>query len=210
MRLVVRLVPGLVLLAALVLGGLPAAAQAPGLSAERAAGFVQGVGNRIVGLLAAPGTDDRALRQQIEGIVHESVDLEAIGRSSLGSAWQRASDSQRREYQQLFATWAASAYAERLGANRGGSLTVLGATPSGPDAYVRARIARADGRASTLDLRVRETPAGIRIVDAEVDGVSLDVTQRDEFASVVRRQGLDALIASLRRQVDGGAPMARN
>lgn len=201
-------IPVLVFLVAIA---LPAHAQSPRTSPEQAARFVQDVSTRIVGLLAAPeAADGRRVQEQIQGLIRESVDLDTIGRSSLGSAWQRATDGQRREYQEVFATWAANTYAERLGANRGGSLSVLSAVPNAADAYVRTRITRADGRSSILDLRVRDSAGGMRIVDAEVDGISMDVTQRDEFASVVRRQGLDALIASLRAQVATTSPQARN
>jgi len=194
-----RIVAFLVLL---VLPGFsgPSVAQDPRTSPERAVHFVQEFGGRVVAVLARTDTTDGQLRQQIEGIIRDSVDVEAIGRSSLGSAWQRASDAQRRDYQELFGLWATRTYAERLGANRGGSLTVLGALATASDAYVRAKVARADGRASVIDLRVREAQGRMKIVDAEVDGISMDVTQRDEFASVIRRQGLDALIDSLRTQ----------
>jgi len=175
-------------------------AQATKTSPEKAAQFVHDFGGRVVALLARTDAPDVQVRREIETLIRDSVDIETIGRSSLGSAWQRASDAQRRDYQELFGLWATRTYAERLGANRGGSLTVLGALATASDAYVRAKVARADGRASVIDLRVREAQGRMKIVDAEVDGISMDVTQRDEFASVIRRQGLDALIDSLRTQ----------
>lgn len=193
---------GFLVLLGLIGFSASASAQESRISAERAAQFVHELGGNVITVLARRDSSDAQLRQQIEALIRESVDIETIGRSSLGSAWQRATESQRRDYQELFAVWAARSYAERLGANRGGSLTVLGTMASANDAYVRTRIARADGRSSTLDLRVRDSQGRMRIVDAEVDGVSLDVTQRDEFASVIRRQGLDALISSLRTQVN--------
>lgn len=179
----------------------PAGAQDSRAAAERAGQFVQDLAGRVVTILARTDTTDAQLREQVEALIRECVDIETIGRSSLGSAWQRATDAQRQDYQGLFSVWAARTYAQRLGATRGGKLTVLGTMATASDAYVRTRVSRADGRSSTLDLRVRDSQGRMKIVDAEVDGVSMDMTQRDEFASVVRRQGLDALIASLRTQV---------
>lgn len=191
-----------------VLVFLMAAGFAPSLQAqlaqtppEKAAHFVYDFGSRVVAALGRSGATDAQVRQDIEKLIRDSVDIEAIGRSSLGAAWQRASEAQRKDFQEHFAVWATRTYAERLGGNRGGSLTVLSYAGSANDAYVRTRIARADGRASTMDLRVREAQGQMRIVDAEVDGISMDMTQRDEFASVVRREGIDALIANLRNQV---------
>lgn len=193
----------LLLWLALVVFAGPAQAQGSPTSPEQAARFVHEFGGRIVTVLARTETPDTQLRREIETLIFENIDVEAIGRSSLGASWQRASEAQRAEYLALFAVWATRTYADRLGVNRGGSLTVLGALATASDAYVRARVAKADGRASLLDLRVREIQGRLKIVDAEVDGISMDQMQREEFASVVRRQGLDALIASLRTQVGG-------
>jgi phospholipid transport system substrate-binding protein len=185
-----------------LLGFAPAAqAQAIKTSPEKAAQFVHEFGGRVVSALARTDTSDAQIRQEIETLIRDSVDIETIGRSSLGSAWQRASEAQRKDFQEQFAVWATRTYAERLGGNRGGSLTVLGSVGTASDAYVRTRVARPDGRSSLMDLRLREAQGRMRIVDAEVDGISMDMTQRDEFASVVRRQGLDALIANLKTQV---------
>lgn len=199
MSFIARFAAALVLL--LVLGAAPAVrAQPAQTSPEKAAHFVHEFGGRIVAVLGRSGATDADIRQEIEGLIRDSVDIETIGRSSLGPAWQRASETQQKDFQEHFAVWATRTYAERLGGNRGGNLSVLAYAGTANDAYVRTRVARADGRASLMDLRVRESQGRMRIVDAEVDGISMDMTQRDEFASVVRRQGIDALIANLKAQ----------
>ena len=49
-----------------------------------------------------------------------------------------------------------------------------------------------------IEWRVRETQGVYRLIDVAVEGVSLVVTNRSEFDSVVSRQGLDALITQIR------------
>ena len=49
-----------------------------------------------------------------------------------------------------------------------------------------------------IEWRVRETEGVYRLIDVAVEGVSLVVSNRSEFDSVVNRQGLDALIAQIR------------
>lgn len=203
-----RLASIFVFLALLVMA--PAQAQQARVEPEKAIQFVHQLGTKVVSVLGASGLSDEQLREQIEMVIRDNIDIETIGRSSLGSAWQRASDAQRKDFMEQFSIWATQTYAERLGANRGGSMTVVGARATAGDAFVRTRVARADGRASTLDFRVREDAGRMRIVDAEVDGISMDTLQRDEFASVVRRQGLDFLIANLRTQVQSPKPLATN
>jgi phospholipid transport system substrate-binding protein len=188
----------------------PAQAQPAKTSPEKAAQFVHELGGKVVTTLGDKNLSDAQLRQQIEALIRDAIDMETIGQSAMGRAWQRATEQQRKDFQEQFAIWATSTYAERLGVNRGGSLTVQGALATANDAYVRTRVAKADGKSATLDFRVRDSGGRLKIVDAEVDGISMDVMQRDEFASVIRRQGIDALIASLRTQVQGLKPVASN
>lgn len=49
-----------------------------------------------------------------------------------------------------------------------------------------------------LETRVREGGGAYRLIDVAVEGVSLVVSNRSEFDSVVNRQGLDALISQIR------------
>ena len=55
--------------------------------------------------------------------------------------------------------------------------------PAGQDSMVESWIA-GSGEPIRVDWRVRETPAGKRIVDVVIAGVSMLVTQRSEFAAV--------------------------
>jgi phospholipid transport system substrate-binding protein len=48
-----------------------------------------------------------------------------------------------------------------------------------------------------IDWRVRERDAGPKIIDVEIEGVSMAISQRSEFSSVVDQRGVDGLIAML-------------
>jgi phospholipid transport system substrate-binding protein len=181
---------------------LGAAAEAQ-TSPQQASAFIQDMGAQAVMLLANyDDTDARGPGGRFDELIQRGFDLEAIGRYALGASWERATTEQRREYQTLFATWTTYSYARRLGANKGGSLAVVGAEPfAGTDALVRTRIILASGLQRDVDLRVRGTQGRMKIVDVVMGGVSLDMTQRAEFSSVIEHQGLDGLIAGLRTKV---------
>jgi ABC-type transporter MlaC component len=53
-----------------------------------------------------------------------------------------------------------------------------------------------------MDLRVRGTDGQMKIVDVIIGGASLGVTRRDEFGSMIQRQGLDGLIGDLRSRIN--------
>ena len=49
--------------------------------------------------------------------------------------------------------------------------------------------------------RVRTTKNRLRIIDVMVEGISMLVTHRQEFASVIRRHGLTGLLETLRARI---------
>lgn len=172
----------------------------------QAAKFIHDLGKRIVALLDRyPSGDAPHLQAQLRDIIRESFDLDRIGRFALGRAWESATDVQQKEYLNLFALWTADNYARRLGGDRGGSLAVLGAQPgiNATDALVHTQINRANGTSITVNLRVHDNGRQIRIIDVAMGRVSMAVTQRDDFASVIGRKGLNALISDLRKMTVG-------
>ncbi len=190
---VVRALTGLVLLCSLGAGSGLAQAQSPA-SAQQAADFVRDASNRAMVLVAQ---QDRA---HLSDLIQQTFDFDDIGRFVLGRSWQSATPEQRTEYQQLFVAATTETYAERLAAEKGASLTVQGARPA-PDAaeyLVRAAVHRPSGESMDLDLRVRDGVGGMRIVDVLAGGVSMERTQRSDFASVIRREGFDGLLAQLK------------
>jgi phospholipid transport system substrate-binding protein len=192
-----------------LVGIAPAPRAAAQTSPDQASRFVEALGGRAVMLMTRYGDRDaRQLQLELQNLIHEGFDLDMISRFALGTAWQTATPAQRQEYQALFVAWTAETYASRLGADKGGSLTVIGAQAgsdqpgSDPaDAFVRTRINRSNGTSLDADLRVRTTEGRMKIIDVTMGGVSMDVTQRDEFSAVIQREGVDGLIRELRTHV---------
>jgi len=199
-----RSAPYLVLLALLGFAAAPSVAAGVHTSPEEAAKFIQGLGSQAAPLLAsndeaAPGKNQQAFK----ALVRRGFDLDTIGRFAHGVSWQSATPAQREEYLRLFSTWTANSYAIRLGATKGGSLIVIDAQPiAETDALVHTRIDRPDGESIEVDLRVHGADGQMKIVDMLMGGVSMDVTQREEFASVIQHRGLDGLIGNLRARVN--------
>ena len=55
----------------------------------------------------------------------------------------------------------------------------------------------------TIDWRVGSDGELYRVTDVVIEGVSMALTYRDEFASVVRKDGLGGLLTNLRDRADG-------
>ncbi len=157
-------------------------------------------GEAIEILLDETRTDE----QRIEGfrdLMAERFDLPLISRYVLGSHWRRATPEQRDEYSTLFEKFLVSTYASRLGEYGGEILEVKSARQEGKkDTIVSTRIGKKGGPLVRVDWRVRKMDHGYKVVDVIIEGVSMVITQRDEFASVIRRAGgnVEGLLAKLR------------
>ena len=85
-----------------------------------------------------------------------------------------------------------------LGGYAGETMTVVSEPAAGAkDILVHTRIDRPSEPAIEAPWRVRGQDGRRHIIDVMVEGVSMAVTQRAEFKSVIRRHGIDGLIQIL-------------
>ena len=168
-------------------------------SGEEAALFVHRFGNQTIATLAAPDLTLDQRKDQFRGLLIRGFDIPFIGRFVIGRSWRAATPDQRGDYMALYSEFFLKTYASRIGEFAGQTFTVTDARQANAkDFVVRAQIKRPGGKAFNTDWRVRKIDGGYRIIDIMVEGISLAVTQRSEFASVTQRIGMDGLIAALR------------
>lgn len=183
--------------AMLVLAGASPARAAP---ASEESEFVSGLGNQLLSLFEDPELSDAALRGELRAMFTAAFDVPAIARFVMGRHWRQATEEQRQEFLDLFRSYVANIYAERFSGYSGESFEVTRQTPlPDGDTLVSIEILRSDGPALPVGFRVRRGDEGFKIVDAAVEGVSLIVAKRDEFGSVIARDGIDGLLDILRR-----------
>ena len=95
-------------------------------------------------------------------------------------------------------------YAQRFGDYKGQKFEVKSARPVGNgDVLVTSFIIPTDGSDNIqVDWRVRNKGGTMKIVDVLVSGVSMSVTQRSDFSSVIQRGGgsVDVLLKYLKEK----------
>ena len=80
--------------------------------------------------------------------------------------------------------------------------SIVGTKESSQDVIVQTRLDRPGASPVAVGWRVRLIDDEPKIIDVTVAGLSLALTQRDEFASVTRKQGVDGLLQVLRARTD--------
>jgi phospholipid transport system substrate-binding protein len=95
-------------------------------------------------------------------------------------------------------------YSARFSQYSGQTLRVVGRRPVGKnDTIVKTQLIRPQGAPVRIEWRVRDLKHKFLIIDIIVEGVSMAITQRDEFSSVIRRGGGDfnTLLTVLREKI---------
>ena len=158
--------------------------------AEDAASFVRAFSGEAFAMLADKTLDDEARTREFRRLLRTGFHLEAIGRFVLGRYWRRASEAERAEFAQLFEDYIVATYARQLSAYSGEQLVVDGSRPKGKTgAIVLSRIVRPQGEPFQVEWRLHHGDEGWRIIDIVVEGVSMAVSQRSEFSSVIASHG---------------------
>lgn len=176
----------------------------PDDSSKPALDFVRSTAEKGLTFLSNPESTQDQKKKEFRKLLDNSFDLNVIGRFALGKYWNSATPAQQNQYLDLFRKMVVEVYARRFGDYKGQKFEVKSARSIGKtDSIVSSQIIQVNGSEPiTVDWRVRKTGDSYKVVDVLVAGVSMSVTQRSDFSSVIQRGGgnVDVLIAYLKEK----------
>lgn len=152
------------------------------------------------GIEVARANAGAAREAGIRRVLESYFDLAYMGRSTLGSYWDKTTPEQRQRFLKASASVEARSYAERFGQYRGQTIAVGRITPRGNGvSVVDSKLTQSSGDPLTVQWEVRNEGQGPRIVDVRTEGVSMTMTRRADFVSYIRNHGgqVEALIDEL-------------
>lgn len=164
--------------------------------------FVSDMGERAIGFLSS-NMDTEQKKAAFSKLLQDSFDMKTIGRFSLGRYWRAATPEQRKEYDDLFERMVISVYSRRFSDYQGQKFVTRSYRNDGQtDTIVTSFIVPNNGPEVQVDWRIRNKNGQYKVIDVIVEGVSMSVTQRSDFSSVIQRGGGDVqvLLAHLRGQ----------
>jgi phospholipid transport system substrate-binding protein len=173
--------------------------------------FVASMGDRAIGFLADASLTTEQRKEEFRKLLEDSFDMETIGRFAAGKTWRQASPQQRKEYQKLFKQMIVDVYSRRFEEYEGQKFEVRAFRPEGKkDIQVTSFIVPQGEPDVQVDWRVRYKDGRYKIVDVVVEGVSMAITQRSDFSSIIQRGGgnFQILIDHMRKQVQSGSTSA--
>lgn len=193
-----------VLIVSIFLFASTARAAAPDAESDAAA-FLRAFGENAITMLANDNLSKGARAGKFRSLLQSGFDMERIGRAVLGRHWRSAAPEQRVEFLRLFEDFVVAAYVDRLSAYSSETLEIGAAHLQGDRyALVRSQVLSRDGPATAVDWRLRRAANGWHIVDVIIEGVSMTITHRSEFAAVIsnNRGGIEGLLQMLRKKTN--------
>jgi phospholipid transport system substrate-binding protein len=140
---------------------------------------------------------------QLEPVIRRSFDIASMARLAVGPSWAGLTEAQCRQVTESFGRYISAIYADRFDSYAGQRLEVTGeqAAPSG--VMVKSQIVKANGEPVKVDYMMRRNGETWLISDIYLDGAISEVaTRRSEFAAILKKEGIDGLIAALNRRAD--------
>jgi phospholipid transport system substrate-binding protein len=134
---------------------------------------------------------------RFEKLVAEYYDMPAIASLVVGPKWTMASAAERKAVTDALTHHSAVSLARNFASFNGETFTVDPTVASrGTSSIVKVTIA-GKGSSNLLQYRLRQTPAGWRIIDVTSEGVSQLTLQRAELASTIASEGMTGLAKKL-------------
>ena len=186
-----------------VLGVFLGAVSAAGFAAEpqRAAdpkGFIDGLGADVLAIIKQPNISEQDRKQKFRELFNAHFDVPTIGRFVVGRYWNRASSDEQTQYLDVFRNYVAAIYAAQFANYQGERFRTTGTRPVGEgENLVKSQIERDNGPPIDVEFRVKGAAGAWKIDDVTVEGVSLIVTKRDEFSSVLAQEGIKGVITRM-------------
>lgn len=206
MRVQAGRLAGLLLVVGMCLAAGPARADA---FAEGAGNFIASLADKAVAALTDKNTPRAERIRRFRVLLNEHFAVETIGRWVLGRYWSNATDAERKEYLALFEDLIVLTYVDRFTEYSGEKLTVIkSVTTENKDVVVFSTITRPNQpQPIQVDWRIRAREGKYKIIDVMVEGISMGMTQRSEFAAVLSRNGgsMETFLAELRTRVKQGS-----
>ena len=167
--------------------------------------FVKDLGNRAIELLTSTQISDEEQAMRFRTLLREGFAVDKIGRFVLGKYRRKATTEELKEFLELFENYIVSLYSSAFRNYSGETFVVSRVvnTRNAHDTMVVTHInPETDPNPTKVVFQVRNWKGVYKILDIKIQGVSMILTQRDEFTGLIRNNGgkVAALISALRKK----------
>ena len=166
--------------------------------------YVISTTEKAIKTLTDKSIDPQEKEARFGKLFDENFDVPSISRFVLGKYWKSATTTQKKEFIVTFRNYIVKTYSSRFSEYTGETLTLINSeNQSNPKLFiVHTALNREDASPIKVDWRVGLKKDRYVILDIIIEGISLAITQRSEFVSVIDQNdgNVDNLIKLLKEK----------
>ncbi len=142
--------------------------------------------------------------EELEPTLRENFHFPFMARTVAGRHWREFTEEEREDFVERFTQSSIATFAARFDGYSGQTFEV-GSPRQGPrdSVLVPTRLTRPDADSVSIDFLVRQFDDEWQAIDVFLDGRYSELaTKRSEYSSILNRQGVQALLDLIDRQID--------
>lgn len=176
---------------------------------EERTSFAKSFAEIVLAVISDHKKSYEARKENLARAFSNSVDIEWIAKFVIGRTWNKASDSQREKYTELYRKFLTKVYVENFAENPDKSINgikivnVSNSDTTASDFTVTTQMQLTTRETMKVNYLVRETDKKYKVLDIAIENVSLINTHRAEFTKLATSLGIDGVIKKLEKLVDG-------
>jgi phospholipid transport system substrate-binding protein len=164
--------------------------------------------DRAIKELTEPDLSAAEQERRFRALINEGFDIPGIGRFVLGRYWQGATEAERTDFLATYEDMMIQRFLPVFGQYSGERVQVGAVRPFADGTglvNVTSLIVRNEGEPVRVDWRMRLVDDRYKIFDIIAEGVSIGVTLRSEYTTVLKNNGgnVTALTQLLRSKIHG-------
>ena len=165
--------------------------------------LIKSISDDVIGIIKQDKDIKAGDRTKINALVDAKVlphfDFNRMTALAVGRNWPKANAAQQKALVTEFRNLLVRTYSGALAAYKNERIEFkpLRAAAADADVTVRTQVKRPGTEPVSIDYSMQKTPAGWKVYDVAVGGVSLVTNYRDSFNAEIRDSGVDGLIKSL-------------
>ncbi len=170
---------------------------------SEARNFVEKLGERAINELTPEDISDADRVKRMRALLADAFDMPTIAKFVLGIYWRRATEAERSEFLELYRTVVAHGYS-RLFKDYASEIFLVDKERPAPGGgvIVYGRSPRLSDEPILVEMLVKKAGNKFKTMDIKVAGVSMPLTHRKEYSSVIRRRNgkVSGLLGALRKR----------
>jgi phospholipid transport system substrate-binding protein len=193
-----------------VCGSLSLAASADTAGTNAAKAVVEKVTQDAITILQDSKLSKDQKHDKIRQLADDNADAEVMSRLSLGKNWRPLTDPQKKEFIEEFKKFIAATYSHTLDEYTDETVKITAArTESDGDVTVQTQVmgtkdSGARGEVAKVDYRLRKKGDAWKIIDFNIDGISIIANFRSQFQDIISNGNFDQLLKLLKEKNAAG------